>query len=100
MLDSDGSPANVRASLEGSLRRLGTDYVDLFQFHINEHPASMVDDLVAACERLVEEGLIRAYGWSTDFVDSAAAFAKGPHCAVVQHDLNVFTDNQPMLGPV
>jgi aryl-alcohol dehydrogenase-like predicted oxidoreductase len=97
VFDSDGTPANVRPSLQGSLRRLGTDYVDVFQFHINDYPATMVDDLVAVCEELVDEGLIRTYGWSTDFVDSAATFAKGPHCSVVQHDLNIFTDNQPML---
>ncbi|NNJ63846.1 MAG: aldo/keto reductase [Dactylosporangium sp.] len=97
VLQNDGTPAQVRPSLEGSLRRLATDHVDVFQFHINEYPASMVEDLVAICEDLIDEGLIRTYGWSTDSVGSAEAFARGPRCSIVQHDLNVFTDNQPML---
>lgn len=97
MTMEDGSAANVRASLLGSLSRLGTDYVDVYQFHVNDHPATDTDDLVAACESLVDEGLIRTYGWSTDYVPSAAAFARGPRCAVVQHAFNVLSDNQPML---
>ena len=97
LLDDDGTPENVRPSLLGSLRRLGTDHVDLFQFHINGHPPTLAEDLVAVCEDLVAEGLIRAYGWSTDFPESAEVFAKGPHCAAVQHQFNVLSDNRPML---
>jgi hypothetical protein len=37
--------------------------------------------------------LIRAYAWSTDFAESAAAFAKaGAHVAAIQHDLSVLHD--------
>jgi aryl-alcohol dehydrogenase-like predicted oxidoreductase len=97
LLDDDGTPGNVRPSLLGSLGRLGTDYVDLFQFHINDYPPAMAEDLVAVCEQLVAEGLIRTYGWSTDFVERAEVFAKGPHCSVIQHEFNVLSDNQPML---
>jgi aryl-alcohol dehydrogenase-like predicted oxidoreductase len=97
MFREDHGPELVRPSLEASLRRLGTDYVDVYLFHENGAPADCADDLVAECERLVEEGLIRTYGWSTDFLPSAEAFARGPNCSVIQHQLNVFTDNQPML---
>ncbi|MBT8227454.1 MAG: aldo/keto reductase [Dactylosporangium sp.] len=97
MIREDHGPGLVRPSLEASLRRLGTDYVDVYQFHENLAPADCADDLVAECEKLVDEGLIRTYGWSTDFLPSAEAFARGPNCSVIQHQLNVFTDNQPML---
>ncbi len=43
------------------------------------------------------EGLIRAYAWSTDDPARAAVFAEGPHCAAVQHALNVLQDAPEML---
>ncbi len=43
------------------------------------------------------EGLIRAYAWSTDDPARAAVFAEGPHCAAVQHALNVLDDAPEML---
>ncbi|MBM0258598.1 aldo/keto reductase [Micromonospora sp. 4G55] len=95
----DGSPAYAVASLEESLRRLGTDHVDLYQLHINGLPASAALDLVDTLEGLVTQGKIRAYGWSTDNPASARAFAEaGPHCAAIQHDESVFKDNAEMLA--
>ncbi|MER6592049.1 aldo/keto reductase [Micromonospora purpureochromogenes] len=95
----DGSPAYAVASLEESLRRLGTDHVDLYQLHINGLPASAALDLVDTLEDLVTQGKIRAYGWSTDNPASARAFAEaGPHCAAIQHDESVFKDNAELLA--
>ncbi|MFC0003410.1 aldo/keto reductase [Micromonospora siamensis] len=95
----DHSPAYAAVSLEESLRRLGTDHVDLYQLHINDLPASAALDLVDTLEGLVTQGKIRAYGWSTDNPASARAFAEaGPHCAAVQHDESVFKDNREMFA--
>ncbi|MFJ6196241.1 aldo/keto reductase [Micromonospora sp. NPDC092111] len=96
---TDASPAYAVTSLEESLRRLGTDYVDLYQLHINDLPAPVALDLVDTLEGLVTQGKIRSYGWSTDNPASARAFAEaGPHCAVVQHDESVLNDNAEMLA--
>lgn len=96
---TDHSPEHAVASLEESLRRLGTDYVDLYQLHLNELPTSAALDLVDTLEDLVSSGKIRAYGWSTDNPESAAALAAtGPHCATVQHDQSVLADNAAMLA--
>ncbi|MFB9236180.1 aldo/keto reductase [Plantactinospora siamensis] len=98
-LGSDPSPAYAVASLEESLRRLGTDHVDLYQLHLGVLPASAALDLVDTLEDLVSQGKIRAYGWSTDFPDAARAFATaGPHCAAIQLDESVLADNAPLLG--
>ncbi|MFJ8049972.1 aldo/keto reductase [Streptomyces luteogriseus] len=94
---SDDSPAHLRRALTGSLRRLGTDYVDLYQFHLSDAVPERAAVLRDACEGLVREGLIRAYAWSTDDPDRAAVFAEGPHCAAVQHALNVLQDAPAML---
>jgi aryl-alcohol dehydrogenase-like predicted oxidoreductase len=59
----DGSPANVRRSIEGSLKRLGTDHVDLyFQHRID--PNTPIEETVGALAELVQEGKIRHIGLS------------------------------------
>lgn len=58
----DWTPAYLRKALEGSLRRLGTDYLDYYQLHNPRLNAIQKDDLWAELEGLKAEGLIRAYG--------------------------------------
>ncbi|MFF5367774.1 aldo/keto reductase [Streptomyces sp. NPDC013187] len=94
---SDDSPVYQRRALTASLRRLDTDYVDLYQFHLSDADPEQAALLREACEELVREGLIRAYAWSTDDPARAAVFAEGPHCAAVQHALNVLDDAPAML---
>lgn len=58
----DWSPGYLRKALEGSLRRLGTDYIDYYQLHNPRIDAIERDDLWEELERVKGEGLIRAYG--------------------------------------
>jgi aryl-alcohol dehydrogenase-like predicted oxidoreductase len=92
------TPAEVRASCTASLRRLGTDWIDLFQLHVGDLDPVASDDVRATLEDLVAQGSIRAYGWSTDDVGRARRFAAGAHCVAVQHQLNVLEDNPDMLA--
>ncbi len=95
----DPSPAYLRACLAGSLRRLGTDYVDLYQLHLNDLPVEQALDLVGTLEDLVAAGSIRAYGWSTDDAAKAEAFAaRAPHCTAIQHDMSVLRDAPAMIA--
>ncbi|HEY2791723.1 MAG TPA: aldo/keto reductase [Micromonosporaceae bacterium] len=97
-LGQDGSADYVRACLDGCLRRLGTDRVDLYQLHIGDLPITQALDLIPVLEDLVAAGKIRAYGWSTDDPERAAAFARaGEHCAAIQHDLSVLGEASEML---
>jgi aryl-alcohol dehydrogenase-like predicted oxidoreductase len=96
-LGTDTSPDHVARACEASLRRLGTDHVDLYQLHVQGLPPEVAVPLRDACETLVARGLIRAYAWSTDSPDEAGLFAEGPHCAAVQHELNVLRDDPAML---
>ncbi|WJI15699.1 aldo/keto reductase [Pseudoxanthomonas winnipegensis] len=59
----NGRPEYVRASIEGSLRRLGTDHVDLYYQH-RVDPTVPIEDTVGAMARLVEEGKVRYLGLS------------------------------------
>lgn len=92
------SSGQVRASCEASLRRLGTDRIDLFQLHVGDLDPAAADDVLAALEDLVADGLVRTYGWSTDDPQRAARFSTGAHCAAIQHQLNVLEDNPAMLA--
>jgi aryl-alcohol dehydrogenase-like predicted oxidoreductase len=58
----DWSPSYLRKALEGSLKRLGTDYIDYYQLHNPRLDAIDEDDLWAELDKARDEGLIRAYG--------------------------------------
>ncbi len=95
---TDASPDYIRHACEASLRRLGTDYIDLYQFHIDDYDPARAVDVREILENLVDDGKIRWYGWSTDEVEQARVFAEGAHCTAIQHALSIFVDNQPLLA--
>jgi len=59
----DSSPANVRAAVEGSLKRLGTDHIDLYYQH-RVDPKIPIEETVGALGQLVAEGKVRHIGLS------------------------------------
>lgn len=59
----DSSPANIRTAVEGSLRRLGTDHIDLYYQH-RVDPNTPIEDTIGAVGELVEEGKVRHIGLS------------------------------------
>ncbi len=59
----DGSPANVRRSIEGSLKRLCTDHVDLYYQHRID-PDTPIEETIGALSELVDEGKVRYIGLS------------------------------------
>ncbi|MDP2675167.1 MAG: aldo/keto reductase [Dehalococcoidia bacterium] len=61
-LPQDFSPAFVRRACEESLRRLDTDYIDLYQLHNPRMPAIESDELFETLEELKSQGKIRHYG--------------------------------------
>jgi len=97
MYEFDGSPAYLKRALEGSLQRLDTDYIDLYQLHIKDLDIAIASDAMEALEKMVDEGKIRGYGWSTDDYDRAALFSKGRNCIAVQQQLNIFVGNEEIL---
>ncbi len=60
---TDSSAANVRAAAEGSLKRLGTDYIDLYYQH-RVDPNTPIEETVGALADLVTEGKVRYIGLS------------------------------------
>lgn len=95
---ASATPEDIRTACEQSLKRLNTDYIDLYQFHNGGHPVEEVGEVIETLESLVDAGKIRSYGWSTDDPERARAFAQGAHCTAVQFQLNVLHDNAPMVA--
>lgn len=60
---TDGSPANVRRAIEGSLSRLSMDHVDLYYLH-RVDPKTPIEETVGAMAELVTEGKVRFLGLS------------------------------------
>lgn len=88
-LAQDFSPAYLRKAVEGSLRRLRTDYLDLLQLH--SPPAEVVvrGEWEPALESLKRAGKIRYYGISCDTVDAGLASLKYPGVSSIQFLLNL-----------
>jgi aryl-alcohol dehydrogenase-like predicted oxidoreductase len=85
----DGSPAHVTAAVEGSLRRLGTDRIDLLYLHRID-PKVPIEDTVGALASLVEEGKIGYIGLS----EASATTIRRAHAvhpiAAVQSEYSLF----------
>jgi aryl-alcohol dehydrogenase-like predicted oxidoreductase len=90
----DFSPRFVRFACEESLRRLGTDYIDIYQIHNPRLPTVQNDELFATREDLKREGKIRHYsaalgpanGWEAE----GLALARNRKIATLQIIYNMF----------
>jgi aryl-alcohol dehydrogenase-like predicted oxidoreductase len=97
LLATDVSPAYIDWASAQSLKRLRTDYIDLYQIHVGDLPDDAADAAGETLERLVEQGRIRAWGWSTDDAQKAARMVKFPHFTAIQQELSVFRDGPEVL---
>jgi aryl-alcohol dehydrogenase-like predicted oxidoreductase len=82
-------PEKVREALENSLRRLGTDYVDVYFDHIWWDSHEETEVFIAALAQLKAEGKARAVGVSTDDLSYIQHFADGGGLDVVQLEYSV-----------
>lgn len=92
------TPEYVEQACDASLRRLGTDVIDLYLFHLSDFPLDEAAGIRDALEDLVVKGKIRFYGWSTDDVERGMLFALGEHCTAIEHRLNILNDAPEMLA--
>jgi len=90
--------SRLRDSLEGSLKRLDTDYIDVYLLHVGGLKVEHALNASEILEEMVKEGKIRTYGWSTDRADAVKAFASdAPHCSVVQQQMSVLDGSMELL---
>jgi len=96
--DTGVTPSFIRQACEASLRRLKTNYIDLYQFHWGNYDADQAVDLLPVLEDLVAEGKIRWYGWSTNDPQRARVFEQGKHCVAIEHHHNILQRNDAMVS--
>lgn len=94
LVGEDTSPEYIRTALEASLKRLKTDYVDLYQIHNGAMPEENIEPLFFELDKLVVDGKIRTYGWSTWGRENVQVFANKTKGTVIQSKANVFTYDQ------
>lgn len=96
----DSSPANIRTAVEGSLRRLGTDHIDLYYQH-RVDPDTPIEETVGALSELVAEGKIGHIGLSEAGVETIRrAHAVHPVTAL-QSEYSLWTrDPEPEVLPL
>ena len=97
---ADSSPASIRTAVEGSLKRLGTDHIDLYYQH-RVDPGTPIEETVGALSVLVAEGKIRHIGLSEAGPDTIRrAHAVHPVTAL-QSEYSLFTrDPEARVLPV
>ena len=86
----DGSPANVRRSIEGTLQRLGTDRVDLYYLH-RVDAATPIEDTVGAMATLVDEGKVRHLGLSEASAETVRRAAAVHPITALQTEWSLWT---------
>lgn len=87
--EMDNSPAYARKACEASLRRLGTDHLDLYYVHRHD-PAMPIEEVVGGLARLVEEGKIRGIGLSEVTVETLRRAHATHPISVLQSEYSLF----------
>jgi aryl-alcohol dehydrogenase-like predicted oxidoreductase len=92
-----GRPDYVRESVEGSLRRLNTDHIDLYYQH-RVDTSVPIEETVGAMARLVEEGKVRYLGLSEASAESIRKAAAVHPIAALQSEYSLWTRDPETTG--
>jgi aryl-alcohol dehydrogenase-like predicted oxidoreductase len=98
------SAANIAAAVEGSLKRLQTDYIDLYQAH-QDDAATPIEETLEAFDRLVKAGKVRAIGASNFSPERLSASLKTSQALglaryeTIQPKFNLY-DRDEVEGPL
>lgn len=91
------SPQDIIQSVEDSLRRLQTDYIDILMFHCGDYDKEKSHMVRDTMDQLAESGKIRSFGWSTSDPERAAIFAESRHCLSMEFAENVMEYDPVMM---
>ncbi|MER5281305.1 aldo/keto reductase [Streptomyces sp. NPDC002809] len=86
----DSSPANIRIAVEGSLKRLGTEHIDLYYQH-RVDPNTPVEETAGAVGELIAEGKVRAFGLSEAGPDTIRRAHAVQPVSAVQSEYSLWT---------
>ncbi|WP_197376101.1 aldo/keto reductase [Mycolicibacterium baixiangningiae] len=96
----DSTPANISAAVEGSLRRLGTDHIDLYYQH-RVDPNTPIEDTVGALAQLVTQGKVLHIGLSEAGTDTIRRAHAVHPVAALQTEYSLWTrDPEAQILPL
>jgi aryl-alcohol dehydrogenase-like predicted oxidoreductase len=90
--ETNVSPSYIKWACDQSLKRLKTDYIDLYQLHCYPNEDEIIP-ILDTLDELVRKGKILSYGPSTDCIHLAKKFTQRANCISVQYLLNVLSRN-------
>src|SRR3954469_7519822 len=97
---TDSSPANVRAAVEGSLRRLGTDHIDLYYQHRVDR-ATPIEETAGAVAELIDAGKVLHFGLSEAGPDTIRRAHAVQPVAALQTEYSLWSrDLEPEILPL
>lgn len=94
----DFTPEHTRLSIERSLKRLNTDYLDIVLVHSDGNDQNIIEQhgTLDTLAELKQSGLIRAFGMSTKTVEGGIMAARQADCVMVTYNL-AQQEEQPVL---
>jgi aryl-alcohol dehydrogenase-like predicted oxidoreductase len=95
----DSSPANIRLAVEGSLRRLGTDHIDLYYQH-RVDPKTPIEETMGALAELVQSGKVRYIGLSEAWTDTIRRAHVVHPVTALQSEYSLWTRDQERILPL
>ena len=96
----DSSPASIHTAVEGSLRRLDTDYIDLYYQH-RVDPNTPIEDTIGAVAELIADGKVRHIGLSEAWVSTIRRAHAVHPIAALQSEYSLWTrDQEPEVLPL
>jgi aryl-alcohol dehydrogenase-like predicted oxidoreductase len=96
----DSSPDSIRTALDGSLRRLNTDYIDLYYQH-RVDPGTPIEDVIGTVAEFVAQGKVRHIGVSEAWVDTIRRAHAVHPIAALQSEYSLWTrDQEPEVLPL
>jgi aryl-alcohol dehydrogenase-like predicted oxidoreductase len=96
---ADSSPESVRAAVDGSLRRLGVDHIDLYYQH-RVDPQTPIEETVGAMAELVAAGKVRYLGLSEAWTDTLRRARATHPITALQSEYSLFTRDQEEILPL
>ena len=98
-LKTNSRPEIIRKSIEGSLARLGTDYIDLYYQH-RVDPDVPVEEVAGTVQDLIREGKVRCWGMSEVTEDTIRRADKVCHLTAVQNRYSMMCRHYENLIPI
>lgn len=96
----DSSPDSIRTALEGSLRRLDTDYIDLYYQH-RVDPETPIEEVIGLLAEFVSEGKVRHIGLSEAWVGTIRRAHRVHSITALQSEYSLWTrDQEPEVLPL